>query len=573
MTRIYEDPATFTDDMLAGFADLQSRYVTRVPGGVVRATGGDPKVAVIVGGGSGHYPAFCGVVGPGFADGAVVGNIFTSPSTADAVSVGRAASSGRGVLLLTGNYAGDVINFTQAAETLTAEGIETQFLVVTDDVASAPADQQRSRRGIAGDFVVFKTAAAAAETGYDLAEVARVAQRTNDRTRTLGTAFSGCTLPGASEPLFTVAPGQMSLGLGIHGEPGILDRPMPSAPELAKLLVDGVLADAPACEDRKLAVILNGLGATKYEELFLLWGHVATLLREADFELCEPEVGELVTSLDMAGCSLTASWLDPELERFWRAPVDTPAYRKGQWAHQEHARVLRTEHLVADEAIPVTRRLAADEPARQRADRALHALEAMAVTIAENAVDLGHLDSYAGDGDHGRGMVKGTSAAVDAARQARSEEACAGDVLRAAGAAWAASAGGTSGALWGAILDRLGELLEVTPIDIPAAMQGAYDAAAQLGGAKPGDKTMLDSFLPFCDTLSRRTAEGDELAVAWETAAAAASVAASRTAELRPRVGRARPLAERSVGHADPGATSFALCVTAALAVFTADVG
>ncbi len=275
----------------------------------------------------------------------------------------------------------------------------------------------------------------------------------------------------------------------------------------------------------------------------------------------------------MAGCSLTASWLDPEMERFWTAPVDTPAYRKGQWAHQEHSRVVRTERAFADGAIPVTRRLAVDESARRRADRALHALEAIAVTIAENADDLGHLDSYAGDGDHGRGMVKGTSAAVDAAREARAEEACAGDVLRAAGAAWAARAGGTSGALWGGILNRLGELLEVTPSDIPAAVRGAYDAAAQLGRAKPGDKTLLDAFLPFCDVLSRRIAEGDELAVAWETAAAAATVAARDTAALRPRVGRARPLAERSVGHPDPGATSFALCVTAALAAFTADVG
>src|SRR4051812_8799159 len=183
MTKLFNDPARFTEDMLAGFLDANARYVTGVPGGVVRAHEPRPgKVAVVVGGGSGHYPAFCGVVGAGFADGAVVGNIFTSPSAEEAYSVGHAAASGGGVLFSTGNYAGDVLNFTLAQQRLQADGIDTRVVFVTDDVASAPASAVDERRGIAGDFVVFKAAGAAADEGCDLDDVERVARHANDRT-------------------------------------------------------------------------------------------------------------------------------------------------------------------------------------------------------------------------------------------------------------------------------------------------------------------------------------------------------------------------------------------------------
>ena len=276
MTRVYDDPSCFAEDMLAGFLDLHGRYAIGVPGGVVRAEQPPSgKVAVVIGGGSGHYPAFCGVVGPGFADGAVVGNVFTSPSAAEAASVARAAHAGGGVLLTTGNYAGDVMNFGLAVEQLRGEGIDARYFAVTDDVASAPAGEESKRRGIAGDFTVFKVASAAAEEGADLDEVERVAEHANARTRTLGVAFDGCTMPGADEPLFTVPDRSMGVGLGIHGEPGVAEQPMATATELAATLVDGLLAEAPEGTGDRVAVILNGLGRTKYEELFILWRAVA----------------------------------------------------------------------------------------------------------------------------------------------------------------------------------------------------------------------------------------------------------------------------------------------------------
>ncbi len=562
MTRLFNDPATFTEDMLAGFLDANRRHVAAVPGGVVRAAATPPgKVAVVVGGGSGHYPAFCGVVGPGFADGAVVGNIFTSPSAHEAASVGRAAHGDAGVLLTTGNYAGDVMNFGLAVQRLRAEGIDARYVAVTDDIASASPAESAKRRGIAGDVVVFKCAGAAAELGYDLDDVERVAHAANDATRTLGVAFDGCTMPGADHPLFTVADGTMDLGLGIHGEPGVASRPLPTAAELAEVLVSGVLAEKPAGAGDRVAVLLNGLGRTKYEELFVVWKTVAELLADAGCTVVEPEVGELVTSLDMAGCSLTVTWLDDELERLWTAPADTPAYRKGAVTRADGAR--REVH--AAEAADADPTPTGDDASRRCGGFAADALAAIARRMAEVEHELGRIDAVAGDGDHGRGMVRGTAAGSAAAATAVAAGRGVGAVLAAAGDAWAAKAGGTSGVLWGAALAAMGRVLgdSGTPGDrlVVDAVRAGHDALVDLGGARPGDKTMLDALAPFCAALDAGVSAGASWPQAWADAAGVAHEAALATAELRPRVGRARPLAEKSVGTPDAGAVSLSMCV------------
>ena len=563
MTKLFNDPARFTEDMLVGFLDANSKYVTGVPGGVVRANQTPPgKVAVVIGGGSGHYPAFCGTVGPGFADGAVVGNIFTSPSAEDAASVARAAHGDAGVLLTTGNYAGDVMNFGLAVTQLRGEGIDAHYFAVTDDIASAPAGEEAKRRGIAGDFTVFKCASAAAEDGLDIAGVIRVAESANAATRTLGVAFDGCTLPGADAPLFTVPDKQMGVGLGIHGEPGVRDEPMPSAADLAVTLVDGVLDDQPKSDSRRIAVILDGLGRTKYEELFVVWGTASRLLRERGYEVVEPEVGELVTSLDMAGCSLTVMWLDDELEKYWTAPADSPAYRKGVAAQSDSGE--RRTDPAADAAAP-TQDVAelADDDGRAGGRFVVKALDAVAGMLAGVEEELGRIDAVAGDGDHGRGMVKGSSAARAAGSAAAKGGAGQGSVLAAAGREWAAKAGGTSGVLWGALLTavggRLGDTGRPDSETVAAAMRDGYDALIQLGGASPGDKTMLDAMLPFVEELQRRVADGESWQTSWRAAAEKATDAARATADMRPKVGRARPLAERSIGTPDAGATSLAM--------------
>ncbi|PXY17934.1 dihydroxyacetone kinase family protein [Prauserella flavalba] len=562
MTRLFNDPAEFADEVLDGFVAAHRRWVRRVQGGVVRNTAKTPgQVAVLVGGGSGHYPAFTGLVGQGLAHGAVSGNIFASPSAQQACSVAKAAESGGGVLLLFGNYAGDVLHFGHAAEILTQQGIPTRTFAVTDDVSSAPADQAAKRRGVAGDLTVFKAAAAAAEAGLGLDEVYRVAERANDRTRSLGVAFSGCTLPGADAPLFTVPEGRMAVGMGIHGEPGIDEADVPSADGLAELFVSTLLADLPAdltdVRGQRAGVILNGLGTVKHEELFVVYRRVAQLLAEAGVEVVDPEVGEFVTSFDLAGASLTLFWLDEELERYWTAPADAPAFRKGSLTPAPPA----PEDLAVDSAEQTVPE--ASEESREAAGVVLTALEAVRKVIDGNADELGRIDAVAGDGDHGIGMQRGAVAAVDAAREALRLGAGAGTLLALAGDAWADKAGGTSGALWGLLLrsiaNTLGDKGKPTAATVSQGVAAGLESVLKVGGAKVGDKTMVDVLVPFAEALAAGVGESRGLAEAWGHAAEQADAAAKATADLVPRIGRARPLAEKSVGTPDAGAVSLAL--------------
>lgn len=563
MTKIFNSPADFSDDQFEGFLDLYSDRLRGVAGGAVALRSGGPQVAVVIGGGSGHYPAFAGLVGTGFATGAVVGNIFTSPSAAQVYSVAKAAHQGKGVILSFGNYAGDNMNFGIAAERLRKEGIDTRIVVVTDDIASSPEEEKR--RGIAGDFTVFKIMGAAAAAGLDLDGVERAGRSANAATRTLGVAFSGCTMPGAEKPLFEVPEAHLGLGLGIHGEPGISDEPMPSASNLADMLVDKLLASAPAGAGNKVGVILNGLGTTKYEELFLLWGPVAKRLRDAGLELVDVEVGELVTSLDMGGTSLTLMWLDDELETFWKADAYTPAYRK------QAAPVAALEVFGQDDAETESEAAAAPEYSEASAQLSgviVAGLEIMAATLHEHEQRLGEIDAVAGDGDHGRGMVKGIDAALAAALTALDGGAGAAWVLQHAGQAWAEKAGGTSGVLWGAALEAAGMSLEdgrnsYGPTDYVAAANAFAEAILELGRATIGDKTLVDALLPFTTALADAVSDGQSFAAAWQLAAAVATEQAAATAALSPKLGRARPLAAKSVGTVDAGATSMALLVTA----------
>jgi dihydroxyacetone kinase len=573
MTRLFNDPTDFADELTDGFVAAHRRWVLRVPGGVIRATrSATPTVAIVTGGGSGHYPAFAGYVGQGIAHGAAMGNLFASPSAQQIHSVARAADRGAGVLFCYGNYAGDVLHFNQAQDRLNTEGVPTRTVTVTDDISSAPLDEIGKRRGVAGDVPVLKTAGAAAEAGYTLDQVVAVARRTNHRTRTYGVAFSGCTLPGATAPLFEVPPGRMALGLGIHGEPGIGETDIPTADQLARDLVGRLLAEVPddieRVEGARVAVILNGLGTVKYEELFVVYSSVARLLDAAGVQIVEPEVGELVTSFDMAGLSLTLCWLDDELERLWTAPADTPAYRKGNTRPDE---TIDASNVAAAE----TTIGAATDQSRAAAAHLATALTAVREVIDANVEELGRIDAVAGDGDHGIGMQRGATAAADAATEALERGAGAGTVLAHAGDAWADRAGGTSGAIWGLILRTLAE--HVGDTDVPqartvaAAVSAAAKAVMDFGGASVGDKTLVDVLVPFAEALDQAVTGGDPLSAAWSSAADVATKAARDTVDLVPQMGRARTHTHRSVGTPDAGAVSLALIVNAVAAALWAD--
>uniref|UniRef100_A0A942SY99 phosphoenolpyruvate--glycerone phosphotransferase n=1 Tax=Neobacillus citreus TaxID=2833578 RepID=A0A942SY99_9BACI len=572
MTRLFNDPADFPAELLEGFAAAYPEHVVQVPGGVVRATEHD-EVAVVVGGGTGHYPTFCGLVGTGLAHGAAMGNLFSSPSATQAVSVGRAADRGRGVVYTFGNYAGDVLHFGEAAQRLGDEGIDARVVLVTDDIASAPADERHKRRGIAGDLTVFKVLGAAAGEGRSLDDVVAIGERANDRTRSLGVAFSGCTLPGADEPLFTVPDGMMSVGLGIHGEPGIADVPVPTADGLAELLVERLLADLPDAvegpDGQRAAVLLNGLGTVKYEELFVVWRRVHELLTAAGVTIVSPDLGELCTSLDMSGVSLTLFWLDDELERLWTTPSDCPGYRKGAAAPARQLDADERAELVRKASVSTAPIEPGTPESQAAAARVVEALELLHATLVDAAAELGRIDAVAGDGDHGIGMERGARAAKDAGAAAAAAGAGAGTVLTRAGTSWSDVAGGTSGALWGAALRavgaRIGDHDDVDRGTLVAALLAGRDAITSTGGAIVGDKTMVDTLVPWGAALADGASAADAARVAAESAVA--------TADLVPKLGRARPLAEKSLGTPDAGAVSMSLVIGALTAHLTQKEG
>jgi dihydroxyacetone kinase len=541
MPFLLNNPEEFVDQATEGFIAANGHLVRQVHGGVVRNQEKQAgQVAVVIGGGSGHYPAFAGVVGPGLAHGAVMGNVFASPSAQRVLSVCKSVEAGSGVLLSYGNYAGDVMNFNLAQEELIAEGIPCKTVLVTDDIMSADKSEIHKRRGIAGDLVVFKIAAAAAEAGYSLDEVYKVGERANERTRTIGVAFSGCTLPGKNEPLFTVPEGRMALGLGIHGEPGLSESDIPTSKDLANDLVERLINETPASVDSqfpiRLTVLVNGLGGVKYEELFIFYRDVSENLRKRGIEIVEPEVGELVTSFEMAGASLTFTWLDNELEELWKKPAYTAAYKKGTLTFKTQVINQKSSELAEAKIVPGT------AESQQCAKTIARILEKIDIKCREVSEELGKLDAIAGDGDHGIGMTKG---------------------------AWSDNAGGTSGIIWGIILKEFGSAFgdQTSPKieTINNAIVQATRAVTSFGKAQLGDKTLVDVLIPFSkkfEELSRESSTQDiSLSKIWQDASDTARNAANATANLVPKIGRARPHAEKSVGHSDPGAESLAIII------------
>ncbi|WP_392399634.1 dihydroxyacetone kinase family protein [Actinotignum urinale] len=565
MTYLVNNPEKFAADSLKGFCAAFSQYVQPVHGGVVRSTSSPQgQVSIVVGGGSGHYPAFAGWVGSGMAHGSVCGNIFASPSASQVKSVVKAADNGGGTLILFGNYAGDVLHFGNGAEQLRNEGYDIRIVCISDDIASNTPENHLDRRGIAGDTFVVKVAGAAAAAGLNLDEVEAATRKANDCTRSLGVAFTGCTLPGAGEPLFEVEHGKYGLGLGIHGEQGLSRHTITTADDISTMLVEKILEEEPERGkdgyNGRVAVLVNGLGSCSYEELFVVYAKVSELLEERGFTIVAPLVDEQVTSLDMAGVSLSLMFLDEELEAFWTAPADAPAFHTGVVEQSTGKRIVKEE----TEAQIV----AGSEESAAFALKIASVLDVFEKTAREAEPELGRMDAIAGDGDHGQGMTLGSTAAASASREAAAARAGARTLLARAGAAWSEGAGGTSGALWGGALNKVANAFSDHAVPTKAEIIDAVTKGArsiqEMGGAQVGDKTMVDAVIPFAEALEAKRDSSEPLADIWADAAAKAREAADATAHITARKGRARTHGDASMGTPDPGAISFSMLMAAA---------
>ena len=331
MKKIINNPELIVDEMLNGIVKAHSEHVKRVEGFNVLVRKNSPvkgKVALISGGGSGHEPSHAGFVGFGMLDGAVAGEVFTSP-TPDQIYEGiKAIDSGNGVLLVIKNYSGDVMNFEMAAELAEMENIKVEKVIVNDDVAVENSTYTTGRRGVAGTVFVHKIAGAAAQEGKNLSEVKEIAQKVIDNTRTMGMSLNACTVPAAGKPGFTLQEDEIEMGLGIHGEPGTHRQKIASADELTEYMLHKILADIQISSGEEVGVIVNGLGGTPLMELYIVNNKLNELLTQKDIKVNKTYVGNYMTSIEMAGFSISILKLDDELKNLLNAKADTPAIKE-----------------------------------------------------------------------------------------------------------------------------------------------------------------------------------------------------------------------------------------------------
>ena len=326
--KIINDPYKVVDEMVDGIVLAHQdilKFANNKRAVVRKDAPVKDKVGILIGGGSGHEPAFVGYVGKGLADGAAIGNVFASPSPDPVVDATKAISGGKGVVYMYGNYAGDIMNFDMAAELCSAEDIPVKTVLVTDDIASASIDNKKDRRGVAGDFYVFKIAGAAADKGMNIDEVCRLAEKANDNTLSMGVALAPCSLPHTLEPSFILEDNEMEIGLGIHGEAGVRKGDIKSADEITTELMDIILKEIGNAS--KVSVLVNGLGSTPLMELYIMYKKVNEILQSNKIEIHSSFVGEYVTSLEMNGASITLLKLDEELQPLLENPAHCSMFR------------------------------------------------------------------------------------------------------------------------------------------------------------------------------------------------------------------------------------------------------
>ncbi|MGE0415508.1 MAG: dihydroxyacetone kinase family protein [Acetobacteraceae bacterium] len=555
MRKFVNEPRAAMREMLEGVADF-GPGVALLPdmGVIVRADLPEPAargVALLSGGGSGHEPAHAGYVGPGMLHAAVAGDVFTSPSV-DAVLAGILAAAGpAGAVLIVKNYTGDRLNFGLAAELARAEGIPCEIVVVADDVALRDTVPVAQRRGIAGTVLVHKVAGAAAAAGLGLAEVAQEARAAAAAVGTMGVALGACTVPAAGTPGFTLADEEMEVGLGIHGEPGVQRAPRAPADALVERMLDTIQADHDLRAGEHVALLVNGLGGTPPMELSILGRHALAVLRGRGLVVDRAWTGNFLTALEMPGCSLSVMRLDETRLARLDAAASAPAW-PGPGLIPAARRVI---------PVPVPAHPMSDAPP----DVALRAtVLAIAAALEAAEPDLTAFDSVTGDGDLGLSLSRGAAAVRALPNGAWVSPH---DALVAMAGALRRAIAGSSGPFYAAGLLRAASVLPPGQAATPVAWANALDAAvaaiAELGGAQPGDRTMLDALQPAAAAFRQALAAGRDARAAWNHAVAAAETGVEATKAMHPRFGRAAYLGERAVGHVDAGAAAVAVWLRA----------
>lgn len=561
MKKLINKPEHIVDEMLEGLLAIypglaklsEHKVILRADAEQVR----DAQVALISGGGSGHEPAHAGFVGAGMLNAAVAGEVFTSPPVEAVLAAVKAVSGSRGALLIVKNYTGDRLNFGLAAEMARADGIPVEIVVVADDIALAATHERSSRRGIAGTVLVHKVAGAAAVEGMGLDVVANVARSAADSIASMGISLSAGTVPAVGKPSYSLGELEVELGLGIHGEPGVRKGLLRTVDEHVDEIVEAIM-EAHSLDTRdRVAVLVNNLGATTTMEMAIVARRAVVALESAKIAVDRVYAGTFMSSLDAAGISISVMRLDEERLKLLDAATSAPAWPRSS---SEGRRTLADRTIGSQLHRPKTR-----VQARSADTQVRRTIEAACKALIEASDSLTELDRTVGDGDLGLNLARGATAVLEMLQTDSAESAP--ETLRRVAETLQGIVGGSSGPFYGVLLLRAAGTLRSGKVQDPKlwaqACHEGCAAISEIGGAEPGDRTMLDALIPFTRALTAGLEMVQSLSQVLPTAASAAEQGAQATAQMFPRRGRSSYLGERCLGHSDPGAIAAAIWLRA----------
>lgn len=598
MKKIMNTPETFVYDMCHGLAKAHPELEFVEKFKIVKKKDIDPnKVSLISGGGSGHEPAHAGFVGKGMLDCAVCGDVFASPSQIQVYNAIKECATDKGVLLIIKNYSGDCMNFNNAAELAKDEdGIKVDAVYVNDDIAVKDSLYTVGRRGVAGTVFVHKIAGAAAEQGKSLEEVKAVANKTIENVRSFGFALTSCTPPAKGTPIFEIGDDEIEFGVGIHGEPGRKTEKLQTADELAKRIVKDLMDDLGVKKGDEIALLINGFGATPLMELYLFNNSVSNELEKAGVSIHKTLVGNYMTSIDMAGASVTVLKVDDELKSLIDYPVSAPALSWGGAMNEQAEAAVDAMKAIA-KALGVTPAAHTEKAASKSVKKAektvkkaavyevkgtpeigetintaafVQLVDKMADVIIENEVPFCDADKM-GDGDFGMSIAKGFRELKK--EWATRDKADIGAFLKSCSEIIMEYCGGASGPIWGSAFRYAGKaadgkeqinLAELAEI-FQAANTGVYETGKKSfgKGAVVGDKTLVDALKPCADALGQAAKDGKKLLDGMALGAKAAVEGAEKTKSVVATLGRAGTVGEKSIGYPDAGAYGLGVIFTA----------
>ena len=573
MKKIMNRSETMVPEMCAGIALAypELEFVKRYKIIKKREQNAD-KVSLISGGGSGHEPAHAGFVGKGMLDAAVCGDIFASPSQIQIYQAIKETAGNAGTLMIIKNYSGDMMNFKNAARLAEEDGISVEYVKVDDDIAVQDSLYTVGRRGVAGTVLVHKIAGAAAEQGYSLKQVKAYAENAVLNTRSIGFAFTSCTVPAKGTPTFSIAENEIEYGVGIHGEPGVSRETMMTADELSKRMTDSLVKELGLAENDEVTVLVNGFGGTPLQELYLFLNSTAKILDEYKIKIYRSFAGNYMTSIDMSGASLTFMKMNSELKSLLDAESDSPAFKvNGPVLPRNYEPFIPAYHSQSENTDQKNHTKGSAKVRQEvlTVDNMIFIVDTMSECIIKNEVPFCELDAYAGDGDFGMSVSKAFRQLRREWNDILEEKVCdIGEFLDACSLIIMECCGGASGPIWGSAFRAAGKAAKgkqkLAAEEFAVLLQEAVTGIQKTGeysfgrGAVVGDKTLIDALVPCADVWTEN-AGNKTLKELFQLSADAAVNGAKMTEKIVARMGRAGTVGKRSIGYPDAGA--FALGV------------